>query len=592
MGKKTTLLALALLISASFCLAESPKEHASWWIEAFGAVSPDAGNIHAKRALAVFERVSAAADKRANRPPRLVIVRKKAEPFAAALPDGSVILSLKALEICYEGVDENTGDARLAFVLGHELAHLAKDDFWHLQAFEFISKFGSDKKAVDELVDLLRKTENISKTEHARAIFRKKELQADAYGLLYASAAGYDPNVVAGNDETDFFRYWSDRVAGKAAYYDENNPHPSPELRRELVVAEMESIRDRLVLFELGVLLYQLGKYQDSMDFLSSFQKSFPSREVSNNLGLAQFQLAMKNLSRQNPEKANRFYLSTSLDPHTRAAVYSRGAARDLAKAVDYFDNACQKDPFYCKSRVNLSSALIMTEKYSDALAALDSILPPDDDLPEVLNNRAVALYQFGLEQKHKVDLFKNALALLQDAIRIDSEFAPSYYNLGRLFYERNRNAAAADALNRFLTIEPFGFYADSARGLSGTRLDSARMKHETPPDLQPAVSLGRMNPQTRSQLESYERKPLNAGGSEAVCYTKGEILVLVLDDVVEVVKMPASDQIKLPLFQEEYGAARRVFQNPDRTRTMVYAHFAVKTDQGKLLAAYLFQPQ
>ncbi|KHD09121.1 hypothetical protein PN36_22925 [Candidatus Thiomargarita nelsonii] len=41
------------------------------------------------------------------------------------------MLSKKAVEILYK----DNGDTRAAFVLGHELAHLANDDHWHLEFF-------------------------------------------------------------------------------------------------------------------------------------------------------------------------------------------------------------------------------------------------------------------------------------------------------------------------------------------------------------------------------------------------------------------------------------------------------------------------
>jgi len=49
-----------------------------------------------------------------------------------ALKDGTILLSQKGMEICYQAEDKNIGDARVAFVLGHEMAHLGNDDFWHI----------------------------------------------------------------------------------------------------------------------------------------------------------------------------------------------------------------------------------------------------------------------------------------------------------------------------------------------------------------------------------------------------------------------------------------------------------------------------
>ncbi len=45
------------------------------------------------------------------------------------------MLSTKTLEICYKQTFLEIGDARMAFVLGHELGHMAEDDYWHFKTF-------------------------------------------------------------------------------------------------------------------------------------------------------------------------------------------------------------------------------------------------------------------------------------------------------------------------------------------------------------------------------------------------------------------------------------------------------------------------
>jgi len=47
---------------------------------------------------------------------------------------GSVIAGLLC-RACGWGAREEEGNARLAFVIGHELGHAADDDFWHLETF-------------------------------------------------------------------------------------------------------------------------------------------------------------------------------------------------------------------------------------------------------------------------------------------------------------------------------------------------------------------------------------------------------------------------------------------------------------------------
>jgi len=55
--------------------------------------------------------------------------------FAAsprALRDGNIVLWRSAIDASYSR-SKDEFEARLAFILGHELGHLANDDYWHLE---------------------------------------------------------------------------------------------------------------------------------------------------------------------------------------------------------------------------------------------------------------------------------------------------------------------------------------------------------------------------------------------------------------------------------------------------------------------------
>ncbi|MGE3539090.1 MAG: hypothetical protein AB7N91_16865 [Candidatus Tectimicrobiota bacterium] len=138
--------------------SQAPTDPATSAAHAFAAFAPapaPAGSLHQKARLAwwqahypeltaqddarvtkihaIFARLRHAAGTRPGVEPRLYITRDAALTGpAVSLPDGSIILSKQALDICYR-VPQH-GDDRLAFVLAHELAHQLKDDFWHLRS--------------------------------------------------------------------------------------------------------------------------------------------------------------------------------------------------------------------------------------------------------------------------------------------------------------------------------------------------------------------------------------------------------------------------------------------------------------------------
>src|SRR5262249_55649992 len=159
-------------------------------------------------------------------------------PFALALPDGSVLLTPDGLEVCYKQVAPQAGDSRLAFVLGHELSHLARDDFWH--AF---TAAAAARQPAAEAVRIPPET---------TAEARMKELEADSFGVVYMTMAGYQPSAIVG-EGTSFLDEWTARLpAGALA----GRGHPSARERTALVRTALRSVADQLDFFRFGVRLY------------------------------------------------------------------------------------------------------------------------------------------------------------------------------------------------------------------------------------------------------------------------------------------------------------------------------------------------
>jgi len=573
-------------------LASSPKSCGDWWVNAYGVISKTDYPFVSK-AWAVFDRVVAAADKRSNRYPKLIIIRKQGNPWALALKDGTIILTKGALKICYDGVKEETGSARLAFVLGHEMAHLAKDDFWHLAAFETLQRFPPDQKVSDEIIDLLVKTEDIKDTVHAREIRKKKELQADSYGILYASMAGYDPNVIVNAKGKNFFEEWANQITKKIVYTDEF--HPSPYQRAAFLLSNLAAVKADIDIFDLGVRLYQLGKYDDALCFLNSFKEKFPCREVFNNIGLVQYQKAMMALSEYDREKAYQYKLSTILDTETRARIL-RGAnitsdvfEREIQNAITSFTAACQKDGCYIPARVNLSSALILADIYHEAMAVLKEALKIKKDDPKVLNNRAIAMYLVGPDID--VDMFEQAVRLLEDVIKKNPEFSDAFYNLGRLMHERARNSAARDAWGQYLNLESTGVYADMARenlGIKGSLTENQRTYSQTYGGPAP-VKLGYLDKETKKQLKGFSVHLLKLGSISGKCYFRKGIRVLVLEGFVELVETPVTQKVSLSELNSMYGKPYRILAGPSGTKTLVYANFALDVKDGTITKVIYF---
>lgn len=290
-----------------------------------------------------------------------------------------MVLTEKAVDMCYQGVDRATGDARVAFVAGHELSHLFNRDFIRSELSENKNHdTGSKEKDKSSIIIPKIKVPDNRK---------EKELRADIQGLVFALLAGYNPKIIIGKD--NFLQRW---------HTAEQDSHPAPDERLEKILLKREELLHILDLFYIGTRLCQLGRYDDALAFLKAFNKKFPSREVYNSIGLIFYQKAVQKLAECYPETAYKFKLANSLDREIILAesdpankVRGKNCKKEslFDDAMRYFKDACDKDRFYIPSRINYSSALIMKGKYATAEAVIkDEIMRIKNDYPNFMSQR------------------------------------------------------------------------------------------------------------------------------------------------------------------------------------------------------------
>ena len=318
-----------------------PHVGLDYYLDTHGKVEPS----RLPRIYSVFESVLRCADRSSVTSPRLVIADDRAQAAAFVLADGTIVLSRRALDIISSGAEPAVADARLAFVLGHELAHLANSDFWE------------------------RPVET-SQTRAAPAERQKKELRADDLGFLYAALAGYrvDALLQPSAASPDFLTFWIDQIGAQ-----DDPGYPSSAARLELLRARLQERAQAVQSFQFGARLLQFGRYRDALDLLEEAQTKFPSREVFNNLGYVHLRLAVTRLP---PEFAYHYWLPALADLHTplarltlRAPAVAQprsewrippAAREDLIEAVRYFELANAKDPRYVPSQLNLAAAALL----------------------------------------------------------------------------------------------------------------------------------------------------------------------------------------------------------------------------------------
>jgi len=412
-----------------FAKTQPLGDHVEFYERAYGAIRPSE-NPRVAEAVEIFEQVRAVADKSSRRLPRLTIVNSSGPPWAIALPDGHIVLSRRALDVC-DALGSRSA-ACLAFVLGHELAHMADDDFWHKEVHGFLA----DRLPTPEFSAYLQQQRKI----------QARELAADGKGYVYAALAGYPVDQLLSNIGTgeDFFSHWLSATQTQLP-----GGKNQVRLRRAVIAERLETIRDKHRLFEIGFRLSHFDHCDDAIYFYEEFLKVFPGRAVLNNLGYCHLQIARQEMI---PRAAYFYWMPLQLDGATRAAAlttrdtkmasYLKDAvdlsARDhLERAVEHLKQATQADPGYVPAQLNLAVAYLYLGRPHQARAATAEVLQLAPNRLDARTLDALALYE---QSDAATDLWPHAeQQLTQLSAKPDAPLSV-LFNLARLYAIRGRD--------------------------------------------------------------------------------------------------------------------------------------------------------
>ncbi|BCX80818.1 hypothetical protein MIT9_P0394 [Methylomarinovum caldicuralii] len=439
------LILLTGLLATGTAAAVPTEDSIDFYVESYGALTPE-DDPRIAIAYRVFERVRAAADQSRHRPPRLVVIGGDTNAWAIALPSGHIVLSRKAVALCFKQADENLARTRLAFVLGHELAHLAHDDYWHEEVERFLAA-SPDTQRIAHFLD-----QNFE--------VREKELAADDKGYIYAAMAGYPVHLLLERNDTktDFFTFWMQQTQARISA-----SHPFPEDRAALLRERLRMLQEKVAFFDMGARLVHFGRCSDAIYFLREFQQVFPGPAVLNDLGVCALQQARQAMP---PRQAHFYWLPFLLDldtrmPRTRAALpedeyrflkhfpLNGTVTGYLRDAADYLERAAESAPDYLPARINLATVQLYLGRPHQARAALAEALKlaPDDWQAQMLD--ALALYE---QSDADIDLWPAAVKRLETR----TDMPPAWrYNLARLLDMRPRNSDADQHWNQLAALAP-----------------------------------------------------------------------------------------------------------------------------------------
>lgn len=447
---------MALMLS-TFQVHARLNNEVAFYIDTYGELSAQQ-DPRVADAQRVFKKVLSVADRNSKRLAKLIVINNKTHAWAIALPAGHIVLSRQALDIVHRDADIDLAQARLAFVLGHELAHLANDDFWHHEVESFMQNTSDAQKIAEYL------------NQHSEE--KQAELAADDKGYIYAALAGYPVDRLLNGrkqkqtkvdkqvPDEDFFSFWMQQTNANISPL-----HPAAKDRAELLRQRLYDLNQKLAFFRLGSRLAHFGYCNDAIYFLKEFQKVFPGRSVLNNLGQCFLQQARSHMSEQ---QLTFYWLPLSLDTHTRAAGITRGGVASLSAPKQFLKNykvdsdvagyledavnvlslAVEKDSLYLPAKINLAIAYLYQGKPHQARAVLAEVKQQSDRSSQIEMLDALALYE---QTDADIDLWATALKKLTRLEQTDQSLNV-VYNHARILSVRPRKAQAQDFWNRLRT--------------------------------------------------------------------------------------------------------------------------------------------
>jgi tetratricopeptide (TPR) repeat protein len=449
--------------------------------EAWTALYDEIDHHHLDRARGVFAKMREATGVRAE----LRLLDMGRAPRALALPDRSILLSASALDFCYEGVTPDEGDARLAFVLGHELCHIGSDDFWHASAFNTLRHADGEDESVERLRELMRQD------GRNRQVL---ELKADEAGMLAVAQAGYDPALLLTDGQT-FFEAWTGGTEGTVVYEDPS--HPTSIERAASLRLRLLDVLKELPRFEAGVAALDAADrlaaegdpvqrvqveehLRSAIGHFRAFGATFEGREVLNNLAVAHLRLATLGIARCGGERLTRYHLPGIVDPVTLATRFrpragsndtdciDRAAGADLESATGLLETAIDRDPAYRPARQNLLAALLLAGVDSaTAVAHAERLrdLAPED--PVALVGYPLAILSWAETGVDWIDV-SSALANLEDLRRRFPENLTIAYDRAAALTRHGEWGDAQTAWREFLELQPEGPWAAIALSYVG----------------------------------------------------------------------------------------------------------------------------
>lgn len=552
-------------------LLSNPVNHRAWWLSQHKRVDSESDPRIAD-AEAVLQSLMHLSTRRGT-PSAQLLVLDEDKTAAAALPDGTVLLSRGAVELCYENVEKATGQARLAWLVGHELAHLERG---HTQSIENMA------------------VADVQPFEH------QQERDADFFGLVYMSIAGFDPSVITGENGLEFIAQWHRRNGTFSGLETVESERRIADLRETVsnLAGPFDLLRFSSRYAEIGD--YGLAESL-ALEFLDQFD--FPLPEINTFIGVLCLQSAIDDLNVLSGGREPSFRMPTinempalvaMIESLQRAERAERGdtslppvVTEQLQRAEAEFTTAIRNTNFHVPAHVNLAAVYFLRNDFKRAAAQIDVVRRHEPADPNGLVMDALIEWSKSGTTESGA---KRSLALLEEALKIEPRHAPALYGRAAILDAVGRTGDAVRMWEAYLKEDETSFWAARARkklNLPEFSDRSVITKETTLPVALP-VTLGKIASVTSETTSLLSFRDGNMPCEILKNETEGNRWrALLLDEVVVAVDVVHIDGGNLGEWEAVLGPPYRRWQRA-RTETFSFGNVVVDVDDGQVVSVFV----
>jgi tetratricopeptide (TPR) repeat protein len=295
--------------------------------------------------------------------PKLIHSNKNINgPASFSQFDKSIIIDKRLYQICRKlGKDSLNA---LSIVISHELAH-------YYYEHDFCSDFGYLMNSKNKAFS----TKIIKLGIEQKLIY---ETQADRRGLFHSAVAGFQPFEINRELLTVIYQSYPTKVA---------NGHPSKKQRIDIGLTSSKEIMTLYKSFIHGLSLMKENKLDSSIIEFEKIIRTFPSREIYNNIGIARTRMALllKPKTKEEYDHPERFRYPLEIEnktrlnrEDTRSIQLENNYIELLGEAQSNFEKAISLDPSFVKSYINLACIYDLLDNPDNAIGTIKRLSKED----------------------------------------------------------------------------------------------------------------------------------------------------------------------------------------------------------------------